>query len=355
MLHRKKESQTGVGARAAFTLIELLVVIAIIGLLVAMLMPAVQRARESARRNACLNNIRQLGLAAQNYLSSQRVFPSGWCRPPLTDSDGDGTPDDPGYPDIPVATFTTPIAVPPSANNGGTANPTGPGTGGTTGTGNVAGMDYIRDWVLGGFWNWQAMMLPQMEQSTLTIDFRQPKTTYTAGPPADSNWEYIQIPVPSYVCPSSALPSARPGNLGYANYRGNMGAWKQQQQDDLGSPLNNGMFYENSGIDDRDVTDGMSNTLLFGESLVGFWADSYSSVVRSRDDHPGFNNYWNGPSTNSSITTFVHYFGYGSYHDGANNFCLTDGSARTIATNIDTTVFWALCTRNGHEAISKEF
>jgi len=343
MLRSRKKIQPGICTRAAFTLIELLVVIAIIGLLVAMLMPAVQRAREAARRNACLNNIRQLGLAAQNYLSSQRVFPSGWCAP-TTDQDGDGTVDL-GFPDFQVTPFTSPITVPSTAATGGTTTPTGTGS---------ATLAYINDWICGGPWDWHAMMLPQMEQSTINIDFKLPKTNANlTTPAADSNWEYIQIPVASYVCPSSALPNARPGNLGYSNYRGNMGAWTVAQQNSNGA-LNNGMFYQNSGLDDRDITDGMSNTLLFGESLVGFWADNYSSVVRTRDDHPGFNNYWTGTSTWISSGK-VYFFGYGSYHDGANNFCLADGSARTIATNIDNTLFWALCTRNGHEAISKEF
>ena len=68
--------------RRGFTLIELLVVIAIIGLLVSMLMPAVQKAREAARRSSCINNMRQLGIAAHNYLSSHRVFPSGFIQTP---------------------------------------------------------------------------------------------------------------------------------------------------------------------------------------------------------------------------------------------------------------------------------
>src|SRR5947207_155504 len=75
---------------SGFTLVELLVVIAIIGILVGLLLPAIQAAREAARRSHCLNNLKQIGLAFQNYADARKVLPSGYTAGPDPDSTAPG-------------------------------------------------------------------------------------------------------------------------------------------------------------------------------------------------------------------------------------------------------------------------
>jgi prepilin-type N-terminal cleavage/methylation domain-containing protein/prepilin-type processing-associated H-X9-DG protein len=211
-----------------FTLIELLVVIAIIGVLIALLLPAVQSAREAARRSQCVNNLKQLGLALHNYEQATTSFPLG-------------------------------------GNNG----PGGPAT------------NDNRYW---GAWSAQTMLLPYLEQ----------KTTYDAlnfnflgrsdGWGEASNATGVMTRINVFLCPSSVPPRTNWLSVGGQarqftgnNYFASAGStimW-------LGWPtyVPNGIFAVGGparGI--RDITDGTSNTVAFGEWRVGDFNDAKDSI-----------------------------------------------------------------------------
>ena len=217
------------------------------------------------------------------------------------------------------------------------------------------------------------MLLPQLEQLTVNLDFDYSKYASDPAVPVD-NWGGVQVPIDTYVCPSASLPSRRWHNLGYTTYRGVMGYW-QTSDPNLPfyvdpdavpyTPLNNGMFFDNSSITFRDVSDGTSSTLMFGDTPFGaFWGDNYACCARAREDQPNFDAYWNVPPVdtpgcqgNEQSEEYVgpQFFGFGGYHGDICNFSLVDGSTRSLAKAIDTDVFRSLCTRNGQERVPVEF
>ena len=214
--------------RTGFTLIELLVVIAIIAVLIGLLLPAVQSAREAARRAQCTNNLKQLGLAAHNYISTFQVLPFG---------------------------------------KGGVYTVSVPGT-----------AAYAR-------WSAHSQLLLFIEQGNLfnSINFNlAPETPGMAGdvafmPPYQNtnreNATASRTQVAAFLCPADAGPTVAdwPGGN---SYLGNMQTWACDLGDNNPSTVSptdtpQGIFYFQSSVRMAGITDGTSNTVFFSEKIRG--------------------------------------------------------------------------------------
>lgn len=290
-----------VSARGGFTLIELLVVIAIIGVLMALLLPAVQMAREASRRTQCENNLKQFGLAMHNYSEkSGGKLPFGWM---CGSNDPSRCPIDRAWP-------------------------------------------YM--------WSGWPMLLPMLEQSNVyhTLNFSLPSTH-------PSNFTGISSPIGLFVCPSYADPTPIPilsnpsdptsAVLYYAgpsNYKGNMAGGLRPGCNDPNNMLcqifDNGVFYRNSGVGFRDITDGASNTIFMGETIEGLWADATYCCVRSTLDRD-----LNARANGLHVTPRY----WSSMHPGAIHFLFGDGACRSISDSVDKSVFIKLMTRSGSDPV----
>jgi prepilin-type N-terminal cleavage/methylation domain-containing protein/prepilin-type processing-associated H-X9-DG protein len=361
-----------------FTLIELLVVIAVIAVLAALLLPAVQKAREAARRTQCINNIKQLALACHNYVDINQVFPPGDL-----DLTFDGINTATAYQNPPLASFgvapTTICGIPATSGTFppfqlGPMNIYDPSTGQLIPPTNPPTPLTISFLEVAAPWSWHAFILPQIEQQVLfsqlifgidNTSYSTPQFTWAKDLP--SNLQLIKTPIPTFICPSEPLPQSRPAGLAFATYRGVMGSEPVGDTNYSAVQwLTNGMLYPNSAVRMQDVTDGTSNTLLMGDSRFGIWADGSSCCARFRNDRLDFDSYWyiacatltqnqDYPDINPDVQLPMQFFSFGSVHDNACIFAFADGSARPLVKNIDSSILRKLATRNGGDIVSSEF
>ena len=299
-----------------FTLVELLVVIAIIGILIGLLLPAIQMVRESARRITCGNNIRQLGLSMHNYESAQQYLPYGWAE--------DG--------------FTWGVAILPFIEQQNLYNTIDRGASWTSGINEVAAGQVV------------------------TIA-RCPTS------PLDDHYDHNRV--------NGRVPADYRANIG-SNVYGDSGPRLNDSVSARDSNPN-GVFWGCSKTKISRITDGLSNTVLIAESrtdpkfrkdgnstdhwfigspsIDGFQCDEnpagggssgsdFSEVVGS--GMVAMNARVNNPSLHGAVIEMS----FGSYHDGGMNVVLGDGSTHFTSAEIELSVYQASFSRNGGEVES---
>ena len=299
-----------------FTLIELLVVIAIIGILIALLLPAVQAAREAGRKTQCGNNLKQMGLALTQYHGTHNSFPpakiySGHC----------------------------------AASNGGlglTLNTTG-----------------------------FALILPFLEEANLhrSMNFSLASVDDAIAPnlnivgPSAANATAIAINVKTFLCPSDVY--APPFNGAQrSNYLFNGGGYTELDCAATGQPKKNlqGAFYSDLSTKiDVDFRDGLSGTVLVGESVQSkfsptsgpYWGGGYFTSSHGRVVSPALaNEYkfylpnaaWAEPNPSKLSYAYV----FSSRHPGGVQSVFGDGSVKYIKNSIDGQIWYSMHTiKNG--------
>ncbi|MFH1920281.1 MAG: DUF1559 domain-containing protein [Planctomycetota bacterium] len=267
-------------ANRGFTLVELLVVIAIIGILIALLLPAVQAAREAARRMQCSNNLKQCGVAMHTYHNTYICFPPGF------------------------------MAV-----------------------------DHLGQ-VAGG-WAWGVFLMPFIEQSPLQDKLSTTEYTLSQVISDPALLPMLQMDLSVFKCPSSPMEPLRefrgPGSemVSTANYTCCRGFYRYSGDVHLQKP-NNGIFYAESATRIRDVTDGTSNTFAIGERTV---LPVHAADPKRWPSWCGPGGLGIGATVSSCVSVRLNHptnmHAFSSHHPGGANFCFADGSVRFVSETIE--------------------
>jgi prepilin-type N-terminal cleavage/methylation domain-containing protein/prepilin-type processing-associated H-X9-DG protein len=324
-------------SRLGFTLIELLVVIAIIAILIALLVPAVQKVREAAARTQCVNNLKQVALATQSYHDTYKRLPPSA--------------------NVPVGSFA-----------------------GTTQSGSIFTSDIpytlgiVTDPPVPGQWfSWGEAIFPYIDQGSLQNTLSLTGNQYgNCNGPNSFGAQLVNV----YLCPTDRFDQGKvitytTGGVTYyfgqVSYGCNGGTRSFPYNYNVVSPnmTNDGVMWLNSKVKITGITDGSSNTILYGEryhfdpnyagiATIGGWAwANYNCQQDFVCSSPQPVNYAT-PANPTTAQQNDRKCAYGSGHSGGANFAMGDGTVRflTLTNNTDLPVLQALSTRAGNEAVT---
>ncbi len=310
--HKVRSART---LRQGFTLVELLVVIAIIGILIALLLPAVQSAREAARRMQCCNQLKQIGLALHNYHSTHSVFPPG------------------GITELPESTC---LLAGSSGSDAGAP--------------------------------WSVLILPYLEEMSRYKEYDFSKsfaTMFWLQESSSAGNRDVQFkPNSKFQCPSDPNSGSEFCNTNYyACQGGGTTPLCSAKASSDRAFFQNGIFHNNSHVKIARVTDGTSNVFLVGETKYcphelghaqGAYA-SWDSALRVHSEDYAFPsglcatmNAINSSQANpaQTFTAGVATTTFGSNHPGGCHFCMADGSVHFVPEVIDINLYRSLGIRN---------
>jgi prepilin-type processing-associated H-X9-DG protein/prepilin-type N-terminal cleavage/methylation domain-containing protein len=360
--------------RLAFTLVELLVVITIIGMLVALLLPAVQSARERARQTQCLNNLKNIGLATFNYDSSKGQLPG------LMQFIKRGTKE---YATISNYNSSERKFIINSFNISGN-------------TATAAELNQI------SAFSWATMLLPKMERQDIWDQLVSPPRV-NASDPTSAAADVMLPPIDTFICPSDRDVTTQP-DLPGLSYSANSGGWDPHTSSSVTSPLkvtnnagdtaDNGAFHDFAGHERlsppqkapkvrlSNITDGSGTTLMLAENIHKTYDSTLPSGAPAfgwlfgTEQQLGF--VWVNPSggltaptvgtatnqqepLNRNTQDLVQFDASqprfarpASAHSGGMNVAYCDGHSDFLRDDIDYKIYQQLMTPNGRKCVDAE-